>query len=585
MRRFGRILVGTLAVVGLLTLTLAGLIIWGLTHLDRAIEPPLPGRMVLALDLDAEFREAASADPLARLRGEKTYVIRDVVQAIDRAATDERVTGLFATLGKTKLSMAGAQELRDAVARFRAGGKPAVVFADTMGEFGGGTVDYYLASSFGQVWLQPSGDVGLTGFKVESPFIKGALDHLGITTEFGARHEYKGAIEIFTRTELSEQHRESLGALLDAWMAQTVDGIAAARRLPAEKVRALAGNGPLLATEALSAGLVDKLGYRDDAWAAAAGNGARPKEVDIADYGHRQDRAKGTRIAVIAGVGAIQRGDDGGAFEDKGFHSENVAKAFREAVDDAEVKAILFRVDSPGGSYVASDTVWHEVRRARAAGKPVVVSMGGAAASGGYFVSMGADRIVAHPGTITGSIGVFAGKFVLKDLWSKLGVRWDGVQRGDNAGIWSVNETFSPEAWERVNAMLDHVYADFTTKAAEGRGLSKEAMDSVARGRVWSGSDAHRLGLVDRLGGWAVAEEEVRGLLKLRPEDHLELVAFPKAKEPWEVVAKALGGGSNAAEMRALARVARVLEPVAERIEAVGGGAATLRLPPLDARP
>lgn len=580
MRRLGRILLGFLAVSGLVALTLIGLSIWALTRIQEAVEPPLPERMVLAVDLDAEFRESPSADPLARLRGDKVYVMRRVIAAIDNAAADERVVGLFGTLGHVQLGMAAAQEVRDAVTRFRTSGKPAVVFAETVGEFGNGTVDYYLASAFGQVWLQPSGDLGLTGFLVESPFLKGTLDLLGIDAQFAARHEYKGAIEVLTEKGFTAPHRETVGGLLDSWMDQVAEGIAGARGLAPDAVRALVGNGPLLPNEALSAGLVDRLGYHDEAWAAAGAQAQRPQRVDVADYARRLPTGGGTRIALITGTGAIMRGKAEAPFGADGFGSHDVAEAFRDAIDDPKVRAILFRIDSPGGSYVASDTVWHEVRRARAAGKPVVASMAGMAASGGYFVAMAADRVVAQPGTITGSIGVFSGKLVLQDFWDKLGVSWDEIHRGDNAKMFSLNRPFSEQEWNRMNILVDRIYEDFTTKAAQGRNIPPERMDQLARGRIWSGADAHRLGLVDRLGGFDVAVAETRALLNLAPDDEIELVVLPKPREPWQVLSRLLGGGMDQPELRTLTRLARVLEPVAARLEAVQASG-ELRMAPL----
>lgn len=582
MRRFGRIIVATLAVVGLLFISGLGLAIWGAVALHDRVEPSLPKRMVVTLDLENEFKDAPSSDPFAALSGEDVYVLRKVVEGIDRAAKDEHVIGLFATIGHTKMGMARAQEVRDAVTRFRASGKPAVLFAETVGEFGNGTVEYYLASAFGQLWLQPSGDVGLTGFMAETPFLRGTLDLLGIQPQFAGRKEYKTAIETFTEKKFTPANAETLNGLLDAWTDQAVAGIAQGRKLPVDKVRALYGKGPFLAAEALSAGLVDKLGYRDEAWAAASGDGPKPKDVDVADYAAHAPTGQGTRVALITGEGAIQRGESDSPFGgEDGFGSETVAQALRDAVDDVEVKAILFRVDSPGGSYVASDTIWHEVGRARAAGKPVVVSMGNLAASGGYFVAMGADRVVAQPGTITGSIGVFTGKMVLADFWPKLGVSWDEVHRGDNAPMWSANRPFSPEAWERVNVMLDRIYADFTTKAAAGRKMAVDKLEPMARGRVWSGAEAKNLGLVDALGGYDVAQGQVREVLKLAPDAALDLVAFPEAKKPWEVLAKMMSSGSMAEDkgVTALLKAARVLAPVAERLEAMDPKAGALRLP------
>ncbi|MDA8231496.1 MAG: signal peptide peptidase SppA [Magnetospirillum sp.] len=582
MRRLGRVVVVILAVVGLFTVASVSLALWAASRLPWTAEKALPQRMMLTVDLDGDFREAPDGSPFAHLTGEKAYVLRDVVQGIDRAAKDDRVAGLFATIGTAKFGLAGAQEIRDAVTRFRASGKPAVLFAESLGDFGNGTLEYYAASAFGQVWLQPSGDVGITGFLAQSPFLKGTLDMLGIEPQFAARYQYKSAIDVFTEKGFTDAHRQNLGALLDSWWGQTVTGIAAGRKLSPDTVQALINKGPLLASEALSAGLVDKLGYRDEAKAAAWGGKPAGKDVDIGDYARRTTEHRGTTIAVVTGTGAIHSGASDNPFDgEQGFGAKTIAKAIRDAVADPQVKAILFRVDSPGGSYVASDTVWHEVVKARAAGKPVVVSMGDVAASGGYFVGMAADRVVAEPGTITGSIGVFAGKIVLADLWGKLGVNWGEMNRGDDAGMWSMNQPFTPQAWERVNAMLDHIYADFTTKAEQGRHIPADRMDALARGRVWSGADAKAVGLVDELGGFDVALGEVRKLVKLAPDAPLRLKTFPRPKGPLEMLAALFdGAGHDMAGMRSLTRAAQALGPLAVRLQDVDPRvAAELRLP------
>ncbi|EME68363.1 periplasmic serine protease, partial [Paramagnetospirillum caucaseum] len=321
---------------------------------------------------------------------------------------------------------------------------------------------------------------------------------------------------------------------------------------------------PFLASEALAAGLVDRLGYHDQAWEAAAGSGdAAAEELDLGEYAGLLDHPRGAKVALISGLGAIHRGESHRGLDGDGdFGARTVAEAFREAVEDDKVKAILFRVDSPGGSYTASDTVHHEVARARAAGKPVVVSMGDFAASGGYFVAMGADRIIAAPGTITGSIGVFTGKVVLDEFWKKLGISWDEMHRGDNAGIWSANQPFSPQAKARIDALLDHIYADFTGKASEGRGIDAARMDSLARGRIWTGADAKESGLVDGLGGWAEALVQLRQVAGLKAGEPLTLVEFPRPRKPWEVLADSLGGGA-VAERRILARLQPLLDTLA----------------------
>jgi len=586
MRRLGRIVVAILAVVGLLFVAALGLGLWAASRIESAVAPSLPKRMVLTLDLEGEFRQTPDGSPLARLTGGKSYLLRDAVAALDRAAADDRVAALFATIGSAKLGVAGAQEMRDAVARFRATGKPAVLFAETIGDFGNGTADYYLASAFGQLWLQPSGDVGLTGFAAESPFLKGTFDLLGVQPQFGGRYEYKSAIDMFTEKQFTAAHKENLGALLDSWTAQTIDGIATSRHLPVETVRDLVGKGPLLATEALAAHLVDQLGYREAALAAAGGGPGKLDEVDLADYAHATTRHQGAKIAVVTGVGAIHRGTSDQPFgDDQGIGAATMAKALRQAAEDSQVRAILLRIDSPGGSYVAADTVWHAVGEARAAGKPVVVSMGNVAASGGYFIAMAADRIVAEPGTITGSIGVFAGKMVLKDFWSKLGISWDEMHRGDNATMWSANQPFTPEAWARVNAMLDAVYIDFTTKAGAARKLSPQAIDAVARGRVWSGADAKARGLVDVLGGFDTALAEARGLAGVRAGESVDLVDFPHPKAPWQMLAE-LASSGDVSGVRSLLHLAQMAAPLAASLDAADPRAAgELMLPPGGLRP
>jgi len=573
MRRLGRILVTLLAVTGLLTLGLVGVGVWAAVHFAGSGDKGLPDQMVLSLDLEGRFRAQTEADPLAAFSGEHSYELRRVVEALDRGAADPRVKGLFATAGHATLGFADAQDIRDAVLRFKASGKPAVLFAETIGEGGSGTLDTYLASAFGQVWLQPSGEVGLTGIMAESPFLKGAFDLLGIKPQFSGRYEYKSAIEIFTETGYSPAHRENLGRMLDSWADQLVDGIAAGRRLSPDAVRGMIGKGPFLPAEAKAAGLVDLIGYRDEAWAAVIANAAGAEEADLADYAQQMGEGKGVKVALVSGVGAIHRGESHQGFDGADdFGAQTVAEALRDAIDDEGVKAILFRVDSPGGSYTASDTVWHEVKRARAAGKPVVVSMGNVAASGGYFVAMAADRIIAQPGTITGSIGVFSGKIVLEEFWKKVGISWDEMHRGDNAAMWSANRPFSPQAQARLDALLDHIYGDFTGKAQDGRKIGADKMDKLARGRVWTGADAKAAGLVDDLGGWPQALAAVREVAGLKPDEALRLVDFPQPKKPWELLAELLDSGSVSERRKvagALSALAK-LEPFLGRLAALG---------------
>jgi protease-4 len=346
--------------------------------------------------------------------------------------------------------------------------------------------------------------------------------------------------------------------------------------------------GMLFADEAKQAGLIDHTGYWDELDQSLTEDGS--KMVDLNTYAARLGpRPEAVKVALIVGAGPVTSGgedDNGNPFgDDNAMAAGRITQAFRDAVKDPQVKAILFRIDSPGGSYTASDAIWREVNNARQAGKPVVVSMGDVAASGGYFAAMGADRIVAQPGTITGSIGVFSGKFVLADLWKKLGVTWDEVHQGANAGMWSANQPFSPAGWDRLNAMLDHVYADFTGKASAARKIEPKDMDNVARGRVWPGDKAKEIGLVDENGGYAEAFVAIRRLARLPSQMPLRLAPFPQPRSPFdEIVRTVRRGGISTDAASALmleARVAAMLRPFAGLLTQSDS---TLLMPPIETR-
>ncbi|MEV4097769.1 signal peptide peptidase SppA [Streptosporangium saharense] len=465
--------------------------------------------LVLELDLTEGLFEGPPADPLGAILSMRKTRLADVLSGLRRAAKDPRVRALIVKIGTRPLGLATVQELRRAVTRLREAGKLTVAFAETFGEFGAGTVPYYLASAFERVYLQPSGDVGLTGVALEQRFLRGTLTKLGVEYQLGQRHEYKTAANTFTQDHMTEAHRESLGRITESVVEQVVAGVAEGRGLEPAKVRELIDRGPFIGAEAVEAGLVDRLAYRDEVYdevKKAAGEESLLLYVGRYAKGPIADKIPhpgSQTVALVHGSGPIRLGRSGrsplGGGEAMG--SDTVCAALRAARRDEHVKAVVFRVDSPGGSYVASDAIWREVVLTRRAGKPVVVSMGDVAASGGYMVSMAADAIVAQPGTLTGSIGVFGGKAVIGGLLEKLGVSSETVAEGANAGMFSSTHAFSEAQWERVNVWLDRVYDDFVNKVAEGRGLSRERVHELAKGRVWTGADAHEGGLVDVLGG------------------------------------------------------------------------------------
>jgi protease-4 len=566
-------LVGFLAVVGgavILCLVLVGL------ALAARGAAGVPKKTILEANFETRLVEDIPDEPIARAMLSGGPSVRDLVDALDRASTDGRVVGLAARLGASPMGMAQIQEIRDAVRRFRAHKKFAVAFSETFGEAGAGNGAYYLATAFDEIWLQPSGDVGLTGVTIESYFLRGALDKLGVVPRMDHRYEYKTAMNTFTEKQFTAAHRESYGRVVESWTAQLTRGVAEGRRLTADQVRGLIDRGPYLGREAVDAKLVDGLAYRDEVYAKVkkrAGEGS--KLLYLGKYLERAGRPhdSGQTIALIYGVGGVQRGRGGfdPVFGSSTMGSDTVAAAFRSAVENSSVKAIVFRIDSPGGSYVASDAIWREVVRARQAGKPVVASMGDLAGSGGYFVAMAADKIVAQPGTITASIGVLGGKALTRGFWEKLGVTWDEVHVNANATMWNNGQDYTPAEWARFQAWLDRVYSDFTGKVAEGRRLPKARVLEIAKGRIWSGEDARNLGLVDELGGLSTALALAKKAARIPDGEDVTLEVFPKRRSTWELWMARLAGETPDSSEQTLVRALQIVQPVARRLRGVSG--------------
>ncbi len=489
----------------------------------------LPGT-VIEVDWASTPPESLTQSPLqlAAAGFQKPLTLRQTVSALDRAGRDDRVTGLLARVQPTLVPLAVLQELRDAVLAFRATGKKATAWAEELP----GNGSLYLASAFDRVLLQPAGSVGLVGVAATASFLGETLPWIGLEPDFARRHEYKNTVDILTETAFSEPHREATARLMESQLEQLVAGIATGRGMATERVRALADEGPYVADEALAAGLVDALAFRDEVYDEAKGSDG--SLLYLARFAKRT-RPKGmkklARIAVVPISGAIAPGRNGvkpGAPPGPGTGSDTATAAIRDAVADPKVKAVVLRVDSPGGAVGASEAIWREAQQASAAGIPVVVSMGAVAASGGYYVAMGADRIVASPGTITGSIGVFSGKFVATGLRQRLHLATDVLRLNPNADMYGSQAPFTPAQRAKLDTSLDKVYEGFTTRVAEGRGLSPEAVDAAARGRVWTGADAVEHGLVDLLGGFAVAVREAKVLAGIGPDAPVAVTTFPR---------------------------------------------------------
>jgi protease-4 len=464
--------------------------------------------ILLELDLTGALIEDVGSHLPERVMNRKRLALRTLLDRLASAADDPNVVGLLAKLGTTSISLAQAQELADAVARFGAKGKDTIAWAETFGELGPATSAYVVATGFGELWLQPSGSVGLMGVAASGVFVRGALDRAQIEPLIAQRHEYKNAADMFLNTEFTAAHREATERLAESAYEQIVSAVAHRRGLPEDKVRALIDQAPIPAKEAQEAGLVDHLGYRADVRKAVDHRWPdKPTLLYISRYRRRWDyvrracQARQPGLALIEAIGMIRTGRSKPGSVGRAAGSDSVAAAFRVAAKDERTKAIVFRVNSRGGSYIASDTIWREVLNTREAGKPVVVSMGDVAGSGGYFVAMGADVIVAEPATITGSIGVLGGKLNSDKLFERFGVNFEHLGIGRHALMFSPQTGFSEEDWAKLDEWLDFVYDDFTAKVASSRHMTLEAVHEVARGRVWTGADALERGLVDELGG------------------------------------------------------------------------------------
>jgi protease-4 len=544
MRKVARFFIAAFAVIG-------GLVVAGIgasiAIALMGLPAQMPAKAILTVDLDRGIVESLPNDPFDRFKIGDSYVLRDVLDALARGADDTRLRGIIIKTGGASLGLAKVQELREALFAFRRSGKFALAFSESFGGMGAGGSEYYLATAADELWLQPSGEVGFAGILIESPFLRGTLDKLAIEPRLDQRREHKTVMNMFTNVAFSEAQKTALQAFVDSLYGRMMRDIARARGLDEKDLRTLIDSGPFLAAEALDADLIDRLGYRNELLKAArekAGDGA--EFIDIADYLEAADRPEqeGPKIALVYGTGAISSGM--GALSPLSgtvaIGADIVSRGISEAIKDNEVRAIILRIDSPGGSYVASDAIWREVARAQAAGKPVIASFGDTAASGGYFIAMGADRIIASPGTVTGSIGVVAGKVLTKGFWTKLGVTWDSVQAGQNAAMWSMLSDFTPHQWTQFQTFLDRAYDDFVTKAAEGRGMTRKEMEKVAGGRVWTGEDALRLGLIDELGGLTRAISIAKEQIGLSPGKPAQVIDFPKPVPPLIVLFERLTG-------------------------------------------
>jgi protease-4 len=568
MGRFIRAILIIFGVLFLLLLVAVGGLAWYAA--DRS--PQLPkGDLALLLDLR---KGAPDTIPPGRFSlTESPLTLHQTIDAIDRATADPRIGAIVARVASDSVPLASAQELRDAVDRARRAGKLTVAHADDLGSGGPGNVAVYLAAGFDQTLMMPQGGVGLTGITIEVPFVRDLLDTVGVQPEVSKRGQYKSAPETFTERDFTPASRAMNEAMAQGLYDQLVAGIAQGRALPPDEVKRLIDGGPYTAKEAIDAKLVDKLVYWDQVEDLVnARTGRKLTEVNARDYlAATEPSAKSDQpvVAVVYATGTIVDERSDGSLEHE-IVGRDLARTIDDAVADSTIKAIVLRIDSPGGSVVASALIGRSVQRARDSNKPIVVSMGETAASGGYWIAAQAKAIVAEPSTLTGSIGIFAGKPVLQALWKKVGINWGSVQRGRNAGIWTINAPFDASEKPRFEAGVDAGYDAFLQLVAKGRGMDPKAVDAIAQGRVWLGTEAAKNGLVDKLGGLDAAMVIARQAIGLAPDAKVTVLRLPHPPSPLEALRR-LVSGSSSLGADALAQIG--LGPVVQRFGALAAAA------------
>jgi protease-4 len=544
--------------------------------------------VVLEIDLGLGLQSTDPKDPVSAVRSRMVPRLTTIVAGLRQGAKDDDVVAAVVHVAPG-VSLWQVEELRIALAAFRESGRKVIAWTETFGDPGPGTTGYYLAAVADEIWLQPSGAVGLLGIGLSVTTIRGALDKIGAEPQMGQRKEFKTAAEMYTSTEISEPNREMTGRMTASMTEQVVAATASGRTLGPDQVREAIEAAPLTAQQGVDRGLVDHLGYRADVYDAVR------EEFGVGDdhelrlvYAHRYSRTTSTKqairrvvrsrhrpiIAVVDVEGAIITGRANrqlpGGRPQAG--SDHVVAALRAATRNDAVRAVVLRVDSPGGSYIASDVIRDAVLRVQKSGRPVIASMGALAASGGYFVSMAADKIIALPSTLTGSIGVLGGKVVIKQTLTKLGVNQEAIGERP-ATMFSAIRRFDSEEWARYEAWLDLIYDDFTHKAAHDRGMDYDTLEPLAHGRVWTGADAKERGLVDELGGFrdAVVEACRRVGADL---DHVRVQSFPQV--PMLARIRPAESSESPAAALTTGRPAGLLETVTQAIGIEPGGVLTM---------
>jgi protease-4 len=514
-------------------------------------EPAVAQNTTLMLAVGGDLAEVAPADVVGYLRGVRTPTVRSIVDNLRKAKVDGRVRGvILKPTGFSSPFWGKVQEIRDAVLDFRKSGKPVYAYLEY-----GGDREYYLATAADKIFLMPSAPLDLTGVATYELFLRGTLDKVGAYPDLHHIGDYKTAVNTFTEKSYTPAHKEMDESLNRDLYAQIVRGIADGRKKNESEIRARFDEGPFLPEDALNAGLIDDVAYEDQVDDKLRA-GERRSKVDADDYGRVSLSSvglnRGPRIAVIYAAGTINSGKSGyDPLNGPVVGSDTLIEHIRQARKDSAVRAIVLRVDSPGGSASASDAVWRElmITKNERADRPLIVSMSDLAASGGYYIAMPAHVIVAQPSTLTGSIGIFSGKIVTGGVYQKLGANIQSTSVGRHAEINSPVRPYNQEELQKLTEQLQAFYDQFVEKVADSRHTTPEKIDAIAQGRVWTGQQAKQNHLVDELGGLDRAIAIAKQRAKLPADGEVELKVYPAPKSFYELVSEQLSGGSGGVTM------------------------------------
>ena len=560
-----------LLIVGGLVFLFFVMCIIGLAVLMSSFRAPaMASNTVLILNVSGGLPDYVAEDELAKAFGiaQKQSFSRLLTQ-IRKAKVDKRIGGMVLDINFPGIGWGKANELREAIADFKTTGKPVYAYMEI-----GMNREYYIATAADKIFLAPAGDLYVNGFAAEAMFYKGSLDKLGIEAEvIQVGPKYKNAPDQYTKKEMGEGQKEVINAILDEYFRHFTTAIAESRKKTVDEVKAIVDDAPYHARDAKEIGLIDGASTEDEVYAqmkTRLGYDEDEELKTIRTSAYRDIPSdslglnNGERVAVIFASGAITLGSSNDSiFGGQMTGSDTIVRAVNDAAADRSIKAIVLRIDSPGGSALASDQMWHAIESAKKKGKPVVVSMSDVAASGGYYIATNADRIVAEPTTITGSIGVFMGKPVVKGFYDWLGITNQYTMRGKNAGIFRETEKWTPEERAKMEEQTNKIYyEDFLPKVADGRNMDVEKANSIGQGHVWTGTQAKENGLIDEFGGFEKAISIAKQLANLPEDKDVHRVVFPEPQPFFE----AWLGDPDASEIKEQKAKAAIFESLPEDV-------------------